>query len=248
MAYWYYYNNNDEKIGPVSATTLKELVQQGLVTRETKIENGNGRSALAGSINGLTFPDTIPPQPEISPFAEPNPFASPAVAPANPFALPVHDVTNPFAVSNVPMSALSTQQSHQAKDTTGRKVILVLLCVCLPICLVLFAVVEKPWSEESQRHYQEIKQRKKEEEKSTRKTKKGSSRNTKESFDSIQMGMSYSEVVGIVGEPSETSADSRVAGTSTTIYTWHVNDSLGANFNITFQNSRVIGKAQFGLR
>ena len=65
MSNWYYYNDDDEKVGPISSTVLKELTRQGLVKRETKIENTNGRSALAGSINGLTFPDPTPPKPEV---------------------------------------------------------------------------------------------------------------------------------------------------------------------------------------
>ena len=60
MANWYYYNSNGEKIGPISVTTLKELSQQGIITRETKIENHVGRAALAGQVNGLTFPEPTP--------------------------------------------------------------------------------------------------------------------------------------------------------------------------------------------
>ena len=72
MANWYYYNKNDEKVGPISATALKELARQGLITKETKLENGNGRSALAGQVNGLEFPMqpvsvTLPlPAPQVS--------------------------------------------------------------------------------------------------------------------------------------------------------------------------------------
>ena len=60
MANWYYYNSNGEKIGPISVTTLKELAQQGTITRKTKIENHVGRAALAGQVNGLTFPEPTP--------------------------------------------------------------------------------------------------------------------------------------------------------------------------------------------
>ncbi len=58
MSNWYYYNANDEKVGPVSATALKDLARQGFITRETKIENTNGRTAVAGQVNGLTFAET----------------------------------------------------------------------------------------------------------------------------------------------------------------------------------------------
>ena len=75
---------------------------------------------------------------------------------------------------------------------------------------------------------------------------------TKESFDHIQPGMSYSEVVSIVGDPTETSVDSEsdlgFAKLRITIYTWYVNDSVGANFNVTFENGKVVSKAQAGLK
>ena len=61
MANWYYYTKSGEKIGPISSSTLKALTRQGLVTRETIIENQNGRSSAAGQVNGLTFPESAPP-------------------------------------------------------------------------------------------------------------------------------------------------------------------------------------------
>ena len=62
MANWYYYSKTGEKVGPVSATSLKDLARQGLITKETKVENQNGRTAAAGQINGLTFAETKPPE------------------------------------------------------------------------------------------------------------------------------------------------------------------------------------------
>jgi len=58
MANWYYYNKNGEKVGPISTTTLKSLALQGVITRETNIENNNGRSLIAGKVTGLEFPKT----------------------------------------------------------------------------------------------------------------------------------------------------------------------------------------------
>ncbi|MCL2743018.1 MAG: DUF4339 domain-containing protein, partial [Planctomycetaceae bacterium] len=83
MANWYYYNESGEKIGPISSTVLKELARQGLVTKETKIENINGRAALAGSVNGLTFPEAKPSELETVPLVGTNvyDFASPSFPP-----------------------------------------------------------------------------------------------------------------------------------------------------------------------
>ena len=55
---WYYFNKNAEKVGPISTTALKELARQGLITKETVIENRSGRTALAGTVNGLEFPES----------------------------------------------------------------------------------------------------------------------------------------------------------------------------------------------
>lgn len=58
MANWHYYNSKGEKVGPISVSALKALTQQGLITRDTVIENHTGRTAKAGEVNGLTFPET----------------------------------------------------------------------------------------------------------------------------------------------------------------------------------------------
>ena len=67
-------------------------------------------------------------------------------------------------------------------------------------------------------------------------------------YNSIQSGMSFDDVVAIVGTPTETLADSVATGTQITMYSWEVTDSAGANFNVTFENGKAVSKAQFGLR
>jgi hypothetical protein len=57
MADWYYYNESGEKVGPIRGRELKRLAQQGTVTPETRIEDENGRIALARNVTGLTFPE-----------------------------------------------------------------------------------------------------------------------------------------------------------------------------------------------
>jgi hypothetical protein len=59
MAIWHYYNESGEKVGPVRGRELIALVQQGTVTPETKIEDSDGRTALAKNVRGLTFPATV---------------------------------------------------------------------------------------------------------------------------------------------------------------------------------------------
>ena len=69
---------------------------------------------------------------------------------------------------------------------------------------------------------------------------------TKAEYDQIADGMSYSKVamtIGVDGEElSRTSGD----GVSLTTYRWVNHD--GSNLIATFQNSKLISKAQFGLK
>ena len=50
---WYYYNENDEKVGPVRGSDLKQLAEQGTITPDTQVEDQNGKTALAGKVIGL---------------------------------------------------------------------------------------------------------------------------------------------------------------------------------------------------
>ena len=77
MANWYYYNKIGEKVGPITSTTLKLLARQGIVTPETVVENNTGRSAIAGEVRGLTFPESSAP-----PTAPDIPKTPPVVSPS----------------------------------------------------------------------------------------------------------------------------------------------------------------------
>lgn len=71
-----------------------------------------------------------------------------------------------------------------------------------------------------------------------------------EEFNQIETGMSYEEVVEIVGGEGTVLSESDITGDGqykTTIYSWDGNGMLGANANVTFQGDKVISKAQFGL-
>ena len=69
---------------------------------------------------------------------------------------------------------------------------------------------------------------------------------TMENYLRIQNGMSYAEVVKILGEPGEEMSRSDIAGISTVMYGWK--RWTGANMNAMFQDDRLITKAQFGLK
>lgn len=70
---------------------------------------------------------------------------------------------------------------------------------------------------------------------------------TRAEYEAIQPGMTYDEVVEIIGGPGEEISSSSLGGFTTVMYSWRGSGSLGANANAMFQNGRLISKAQFGL-
>lgn len=66
-----------------------------------------------------------------------------------------------------------------------------------------------------------------------------------DNFNRIQTGMTYSQVVAILGSDGEEISRSDLAGYTTVMYMWK--RWTGANMNATFQNGRLVSKAQMGL-
>ncbi|GAA0086842.1 DUF3862 domain-containing protein [Clostridium sp. CTA-7] len=77
-----------------------------------------------------------------------------------------------------------------------------------------------------------------------KKDKKEDSKVTYDNFISINMGMTYEEVVAILGEGKETSSSS-VGDVKATVYTW--NGKGISNLILTIQNDVVTTKGQAGL-
>lgn len=70
-------------------------------------------------------------------------------------------------------------------------------------------------------------------------------------FNKISTGMTYDEVVEIIGSKGNVLSEVDLglgARYKTSIYMWDGEGSIGANANITFQNGKVVTKAQFGLK
>ena len=72
---------------------------------------------------------------------------------------------------------------------------------------------------------------------------------TMDEFNQIQTGMTYQEVVNIIGSAGEliSSVDIGDALYKTEMYSWEGKGSIGANANVMFQGGIVSSKAQFGL-
>jgi hypothetical protein len=73
---------------------------------------------------------------------------------------------------------------------------------------------------------------------------------TKAEFDQIQNGMSYQQVVDIVGSDGELLSEVGSPGSQfyTQMFKWDGSGSLGSNANVMFQGGVVQSKAQFGLK
>lgn len=68
------------------------------------------------------------------------------------------------------------------------------------------------------------------------------------SFDKIQNGMSYKQVVAIVGSPGEIMRSDMIGGAKTDLYKWNVKGSDNAYMDALFQGDKLIDKSQSGLK
>ena len=69
---------------------------------------------------------------------------------------------------------------------------------------------------------------------------------TLEEFNQIKTGMSYEEVVEIVGSEGTVMSEASVMDSTTTIYCWYADNGI-ANANVTILDGKVMAKAQVGL-
>ena len=65
-------------------------------------------------------------------------------------------------------------------------------------------------------------------------------------FNRVKAGMTYSEVVAILGQPSEKLSQVNIAGHRSAVFMWQ--SGLMANCQVTFTNGAVVITAQFGLK
>ncbi|WP_235832891.1 hypothetical protein [Gottfriedia acidiceleris] len=73
---------------------------------------------------------------------------------------------------------------------------------------------------------------------------------TKAEFDKIQNGMTSKQVFDIIGGKGEIMSEAGEKGKPgyTILYTYKGKGSTGANANFTFQDGKLMAKAQFGLK
>ena len=70
MANWHYYNEDREKVGPITSKQLKKLAQHGIVFPETVVETDEGTIGLAKDVKGLVFGESMPPKATLRPHNE----------------------------------------------------------------------------------------------------------------------------------------------------------------------------------
>ena len=69
---------------------------------------------------------------------------------------------------------------------------------------------------------------------------------TAAAYNRIQTGMTYRDVTQIIGRSGQESSRVDLGGITTVMYMWQNTD--GSNMNATFQDGKLVLKAQFGLR
>lgn len=72
---------------------------------------------------------------------------------------------------------------------------------------------------------------------------------TLEKFNKIKTGMTYKQVVEIIGEEGTVLSETDLGDSKykTTIYCWYADNGI-ANANVTIQGGKVVSKAQAGLK
>lgn len=68
---------------------------------------------------------------------------------------------------------------------------------------------------------------------------------TKAKYDRVREGMSYEEVIVILGNAGDPISTNQLVGTTTVMYVWR--NANGSSMNAMFENGKLIQKAQFDL-
>jgi hypothetical protein len=70
---------------------------------------------------------------------------------------------------------------------------------------------------------------------------------TMANFSQLKTGMTYAQVVKILGKDGEEMSSNEISGIKTVMYKWDGN-GFAANMNAMFQNGKLMSKAQLGLK
>ena len=78
------------------------------------------------------------------------------------------------------------------------------------------------------------------------KAKSASGSVTMASYAALKPGMTYEQAVKILGGPGKELSSNAIGGFTTVMYQW--DGGFMANMNATFQNGKLVSKAQLGLK
>ena len=67
-------------------------------------------------------------------------------------------------------------------------------------------------------------------------------------YNRLKEGMSYNQVVAILGSEGKELSSSSLGGYKMVMYQWNAVNGRGANMNAVFQNGKLFSKAQAGLK
>ena len=100
MADWFYFDNDNQRLGPYSGKQILQLAKSGIITAETLVEDPNGRTCPAKK---LIRKPALPTPPSSVSSDEANPFTASMPTGPNPFTapMPVVNQTPPKASAPV---------------------------------------------------------------------------------------------------------------------------------------------------
>lgn len=70
---------------------------------------------------------------------------------------------------------------------------------------------------------------------------------TLDEYNKCETGMTYQEIVQIIGSEGEPMVESEFSGISSSAYVWYGNEITGANATMYFTDNKLTSKAQIGL-
>jgi hypothetical protein len=275
MSRSWFVEHKGKTIGPMSSAQLKQLVSTSKIRRQTRVRLGDdGEWVAASSVQGL-FPtkETAsavrePTAAASAPPPVPDVASVQAALVPSPVSVQQPSSQGPYQPGAPQVRGASDQPQKTGTGgffrafgiTSGFMAAIAIAVVGLPIlacggCLgmaVLFAPSEKEM--ERMRVEREARETARAEAVATDSTSTTTPKPvariagptmTKATYANVREGMTYEQVVAIVGPPGQELSSNEIGGFRTVMYQWEA--GFMANANMTFQNGKLVAKAQFGL-
>jgi molecular chaperone GrpE (heat shock protein) len=128
MANFYYIDADAQREGPCTGDQIQQLVQQGIITQDTLIENETGQSSFARNVKNLVFPESTQPEStHESASTDPESLLDTPFAPESLSATPLkseqgEDISVPESVGREPSQNTAEQADILTSSVAGETV------------------------------------------------------------------------------------------------------------------------------